>query len=660
MEGLERARSVEGECNNARNSDLDTDSGYDEGDSRKAHDPFHGLYGVRMPYYFLAMALLTLPLYDWSRRWWISGAPLLTMSLLSGRLGRLSSSPALLAVAIAQVNITYALFNTSWLFFDFYIALSYPAALFMTLVSSVRVQRSARRLLRIVLKNFHFYEDKLAFFELPALDIDDGDVPCLLVVRGFTFTVSRMALEVHGIEVGVKLNDDLEIAIQTDRFTWRIMRGIEIGDIYASLKGPFTPKNKHHHDRFQDNANATGDLTEGNKPQTTRNLSSVQSHGNFDQHAKTLYENRLDGLHRTNTIIQARRHVRSQIEGDDRIRAAIGAYSQEDISVPNPPRLQMKSSELTAMVPAWVKTIFQSVPALLRIFLNQVSYHNPVHFQAITLTGCGKFANQIVNDQFFKYYPSENKEINKLKLEVERFLTDGKFSVVLPSIVGLASVPFLTHYDIITYVKVPRVLAFKSVQEQDTKCALEVIDVAELSGMSATFTIPSCLLPNHEYLLPDPPTEPQAKDVANIKMAILATLPGKLHEDMIRFASTMIKASQVLTLHKQATSMSKAIHSAADFTMAIGNATKEQLKKKLVEAHVDDSWFNKLLVKAFVFLREAKGDVGYQMDIPMPLEELRPSRTYVRRSSIMTMASAGHSRSSSAMSVNSTGSLSRK
>ena len=47
----------------------------------------------------------------------------------------------------------------------------------------------------------HFYRDKVAFFNLPSLVIDtklDG----LLTIRGLTFSILDLTIELHGIEVG--------------------------------------------------------------------------------------------------------------------------------------------------------------------------------------------------------------------------------------------------------------------------------------------------------------------------------------------------------------------------------------------------------------------------------------------------------------------------
>ncbi|CCG84440.1 protein of unknown function [Taphrina deformans PYCC 5710] len=634
---------------------IDSDSGYEEGDSVGATDPFHGLYGVRMHWYFAIMSALCLVLYDWSARWALSGAPLLCFVLLSGRLGWLSKSPKLLLWTLFNVNAAYALLSTSWLFYDFYVVTSYPTIFVLAILSSKRLQKLVRKTLGFLLSGFNFNEDKLAFFDLPAIDIDDGDVPCLLVIRGFTFSLSTMTFVVHGVEVGVKLNDDIELAIQTDRFTWRLFREISIGDVYGSVKSSFQPDNRPHQDNYQDNRKAEEDMTDGRRPKTTRDLSQIEAQGDIDQVAKERYESRLRHIQETNTVVKARGEIGSRITDDNKIKAAIGATIFPDTSVPNPPRQQIKSSYLNSLIPGWIMAIIKGVPVLLRLFLNPMSYNHPVHFDSIVLTGSGEYINKVLDTQFFKYYPDVNKEIRKLHGEVKEFLANGNFSLILPNILGLASVPMLTQYDIVTFVKAPRVLLLRSNRDESRAepDVLSVDEVAEITGLASTFTIPSYLLPNHEHLIPPPPEDASEDDVAAVKMSIIGSLPGKFHPDMVDFAINVVKASQVLSLHKQANSMSTEVHSAADFGRSVGKATKEQTKKKLVEAHVDDAWLHKLIIKGFGALRTARGDAGYQMDLPVPLRDLRTT-TYVGRAPLR--ATPKTSRRSSLMSACSTGS----
>lgn len=88
----------------------------------------------------------------------------------------------------------------------------------------------------MVLQELQFIDDKVAFFNIPALEIDT-DVDGLMVLRGVTFSLSTLSFVVHGVEVGIKLSDDMELAIQTEEVTVNLFRGITVGDCYANLKG---------------------------------------------------------------------------------------------------------------------------------------------------------------------------------------------------------------------------------------------------------------------------------------------------------------------------------------------------------------------------------------------------------------------------------------
>lgn len=72
--------------------------------------------------------------------------------------------------------------------------------------------RYARRALRKVLKEYgsHFVKDKIALFNLPALEIDT-EVDGLMVIRGVTLSLSSLTLVAHGVEVGKWTSEPLEI-----------------------------------------------------------------------------------------------------------------------------------------------------------------------------------------------------------------------------------------------------------------------------------------------------------------------------------------------------------------------------------------------------------------------------------------------------------------
>ena len=90
--------------------------------------------------------------------------------------------------------------------------------------------------MRALIKQLHFIDDKIAFFDIPAQEIDT-EVDGLMVLRGVTFCLSTLSFVVHGVEVGIKLSDNIELAIQTEKVTVSLFRNIEVGDCFANLKG---------------------------------------------------------------------------------------------------------------------------------------------------------------------------------------------------------------------------------------------------------------------------------------------------------------------------------------------------------------------------------------------------------------------------------------
>ena len=63
-----------------------------------------------------------------------------------------------------------------------------------------------------------------ALFTLPALEIDQ-DVDGLLVIRGITISLSSLTIVAHGIELGMKLADDIELAMYADE-AWASSRTV--------------------------------------------------------------------------------------------------------------------------------------------------------------------------------------------------------------------------------------------------------------------------------------------------------------------------------------------------------------------------------------------------------------------------------------------------
>jgi hypothetical protein len=267
-----------------------------------------------------------------------------------------------------------------------------------------------------VLKELHFIDDKIAFFNIPALEIDT-EVDSLMVLCGITFSLSTLSLVVHGVEVGIKLSDDMELAIQSEEVVVRLFREIEIGACFANLKGgeyemtfgslegkrrdgegeaifieetPLLKAASREGDRRRPGSidsgvtlvdgsrsptdrkdgfeeghaeKMTSEMTGGHKPEDSsaaESFHSVEKLSPDNAEAGGRYQETIDFLQQTNTISEAREHVKERnreasvsedMEGFDasdenNLRAAICSQVHRRPSVPHPPQ---KSIEVTTL-----------------------------------------------------------------------------------------------------------------------------------------------------------------------------------------------------------------------------------------------------------------------------------------------------------------------
>lgn len=173
----------------------------------------------------------------WAHTWLVSGAAPLSYLLLSGELNRRRILPwAPHWLLLLLINLAEAASSTSWLFFTLFTLACWPFVFLASLYQFDLVANTTRNVLRRVLRFMHFAADTVALFDLPALEID-VDVAGLMAVRGITLSLSSLTLTAYGIEVGIKLSDDLELALQADKVTVYLFRRIKIGDVYGNVKG---------------------------------------------------------------------------------------------------------------------------------------------------------------------------------------------------------------------------------------------------------------------------------------------------------------------------------------------------------------------------------------------------------------------------------------
>lgn len=140
---------------------------------------------------------------SWPRRWLISGAAIETLLIIYGSGNGYRIFPDVpLWTLLSSLNLIYAICSTSWLLFGAFSLACYPTILLTSLSQFPAIARMGRVALRKCLGQYsHFIHDKVAFFNLPALEIDT-DVDGLFVIRGITFSISSLTLVAHGIELG--------------------------------------------------------------------------------------------------------------------------------------------------------------------------------------------------------------------------------------------------------------------------------------------------------------------------------------------------------------------------------------------------------------------------------------------------------------------------
>ena len=445
-----------------------------------------------------------------------------------------------------------------------------------------------RQQLRLLLRQLHFVNDKIAFFDLPALEIDTiVDSP--MVVRGLTVSLSSLTILALGIEVGIKLSDDMELALQVAYVKIPLFCRIEVSDVHANLKGgeyemTFGHLEDSTRDEDDDPLMATDTpllraATIGGDNETIKMISKMTESSSTprDSSAKAginsvitvspdnddangYNHKTLDVIERTNAITQARKRLSKaaatqdtdttlHLTNDKDLWAAICSELHNKPSISHPPTRSIKVTTLQKNLSApWVGTFLHRLPMLLRLLLNPLSYFHPIHVLSITAAGSGRWISYMLGEKIFQDYGEGAAEIRRLEQKIISWLSEANFVLQLADILGIAQTPFLPHFDINCQLKIDDVLAYRSLPS-----SIELKQVTRLGGADATFAIPAFLLPHHEHILPPVPTkqivkqmekevevadglpktiqalqslEQVAKDETNVTMSVHASLPA--------------------------------------------------------------------------------------------------------------------------------------
>ena len=511
--------------------------------------------GFQAPIFFASVTLLLVALFKWPIKWILSGAPLLQLTILFGSANGYRILPFInLYPLFTTLNLIYAVASTSWLLYDIYALVTYPSILLTCLFQFEWSARLARKILRAVIGSLHFIDDKIAFFNIPALEVDT-EVDGLMVLRGITFSLSTLSFVVHGVEVGIRLSDDMELAIQTESVEVKLFRGIWVDDCYANLKGGkfemtfgdigaktaggegdqifvkgtdlLKAANRGSISGLEtlgeeQNGEAkthriTEKLTDG-RPHAPSNpislMEEIKKLSPDNELASGRYQRTLDNIRDTSAITKARKHVREKAdpklhEDENNLKAAVCSQLHATPSIPHPPSRCIKVTTLQQLSPPYVRRFLHRLPMLLRLLLNPLSYFHPVHIASITSSASGRWIDSMLITHLFADYGESNSQVKTLKNRVSAWLSDANFAVQFGGIFGLAQVPFLTTYSIFAELTFDDIITYRSLPKE-----VHLSKVIRLAGADARFMVPTFLLPHHEHSLPPVPTHAETKEAA--------------------------------------------------------------------------------------------------------------------------------------------------
>ena len=649
---------------------------------------------------FVAIVVLLVALLEWPRPWLLSGAPILTYVLLLGASRDSRAVPILPSwTVLATLHLCYAVAATSWLLYWVFLIVCYPLIFVSCLFQFNVVGRVVRHRLRSLLRQLQFTNDKIAIFDIPALEINTT-VDGLLVVRGLTLSLSSLTVVAHGVEVGIKLSDDLELAIQVDHVRIKLFRGIYISDVYANVKGgeyEMTFGNLE-----ESTKNADGDpilvtdtpllkaaatsggsvvsekikmiskMTDGGSTprdsSTQASFDSVTTLSPNNDEAAQRYRQTLDLIEETNAVSQARkrlsRHSASpdtnsglDPENEKDLKSAICSELHNKPSISHPPLRSVKVTTLQNLTPPWLRRNMHRLPLLLRLLLNPLSYFHPIHISSIVAAGSGRWVSSMLGEHLFQGYGDDAAEIRRLEAKINSWLSEANFVLQLADVLGLAQVPLLSSFDIKCDLRMSDVMAYRSLP-----ASVELKQVTRLGGADATFAIPSFLLPHHQHLIPAVPTpqlrERMEKDVAeadgmpktvqaqhdlqqavkdetNVKMSVHASLPACFDPELLAFIAALVKATKVVEMEKEPNAMDHELSGIKDLSRALTKGMKDGMKKAVVGGIVNDQWIAKLVAKVTKKLETARGDAGYSGDIPVALAPYRLPEGHVELKKIL-------------------------
>ncbi len=544
---------------------------------------------------------------SWARRWLISGCAIETLLIVLGTHTGSHIFPSVpVWTLLSSLNIIYAVASTSWLLFAGFTAGCWPLVFLTCLFQFNFMADLARKNLRLILRDLHFTRDRIALFNLPALEIDT-EVSGLVVTRGLTISVSHLTLIAHGVEVGIKLADEIELALYVDEVRVSLFRRIEVGDVYANIKGgkaemtfAEVDKEDEDDDSFFNETPLLRAATAGSeglkdRPKLRESLTRVSyvkdasAQTGFDdirllspdnQVAERQYLDMLTEIRTSSAIYQSRAQARKSgkksglnLDDEKDMRAAICAELHDVPSVSHPPQHSVKVTTLQNLNKQVVRRFMHRLPFLLRLLLSSLGYFHPINIASINAAGSGQWLKELLQQQLFKDAGDGNAQLRRIQRRMSVWLADARFCLQVVNANALGQIPLGTNFDIVAYLRVADIMAYRMIPQTE---ALQ--QVVRLGGADVTVTLPVFLLPHHEHLLPPRPTsvdeefleeevreadgiaktlsaeqklEQVKKDEVSINMSVHATLPATFDQSLLMFVAALVKATKIIEFDQE-------------------------------------------------------------------------------------------------------------
>lgn len=386
-----------------------------------------------------------------------------------------------------------------------------------------------------------------------------------------------------------------------------------------------------------------------------KGLHSVRQVSRDDEKADKKFRELIAWIEDTSVITVCRREAEDALDDKHEVdskpaakhndmRAAICTQLHEKPTIPHPAKMSIKVTTLQNLSPPRVRRFLHRLPLLLRCLLNPLAYFHPVYIDSITVGGSGGFLKTILED---KVFPADfDTGIKNLKQRISGWLSDANFVLELSKVVGQASVPINTVYDIINYLTLDDIMAYRTLPRE-----VDLVQIIRVGGADARIAVPSFLLPHHEHLLPPVPTkedrgaleeqieladgvpktvqaekeaEKVIKDEATISISTHIRLPACFDQSLLDFTAALVKATKIIEMERDDPVEKETSGSGfKQFAKGLGTDMKDSMRRIAVDAATNDRWIAKLVGKVTKKLEMMQGDVGYSGDIPVALAPYR-------------------------------------